>query len=180
MKITLFSFSWEQRKLRELVTYRRGSFPQPYGLKQWYGGDGAKPFVQVADVGDDLKLNSETNQTISKLAQPMSVFVPKESVVVTLQGTIGRVAFTDYEAFFDRTILIFDQYKENIYKYFWCLIINNKFIEEAKRAPGGTIKTITKEALSEFNMEYPNINEQEKIGDLFYKINMLITLHQRK
>lgn len=166
--------------MRDLVTYRRGSFPQPYGLKQWYGGDGAQPFVQVADVGDDLKLNEETNQTISTMAQPMSVYVQKGSVVVTLQGTIGRVAFTHYNAYFDRTILIFDQYKEELDKYFWCLTIQNKFIDEAKRAPGGTIKTITKEALSDFDLKYPLFKEQEKIGLFFNILNELIALHQRK
>ena len=172
--------SWEQRQLRDLVTYRRGSFPQPYGLKQWYGGKGAQPFVQVADVNDDLKLNEETNQTISVLAQPMSIFVPKGSVIVTLQGTIGRVAFTHYNAYFDRTILIFDQYKEKLDKYFWCLTIQNKFIDEAKRAPGGTIKTITKEALSDFELKYPKLEEQEKLGFLFKTLNCLTTLHQRE
>jgi len=46
------------------------------------------PFVQVADVGEDMKLVSETKQRISKLAQPKSVFVPKGTVIVTLQGSI--------------------------------------------------------------------------------------------
>lgn len=136
--------------------------------------------MQVADVGDNLQLNDETNQTISKLAQPLSVYVPQGSVVVTIQGTIGRVAFTHYNAFFDRTILIFDQYKEKIDKYFWCLIVQNKFIEEAKRAPGGTIKTITKETLSDFELSYPKQDEQTKIGLLFNTLNCLITLHQRE
>lgn len=175
-----FTEPWEQRKLKDLVTYRRGSFPQPYGLPQWYGGNGSMPFVQVADVGEDLKLKEETNQTISKIAQPSSVFVKKGSVIVTLQGTIGRVAFTHYDAYLDRTILVFDSYKENLDKYFWCLTIRNKFIDEAKRAPGGIIKTITKEALSDFDLNIPTEHEQEKIGFLLNRINKLITLHQRK
>lgn len=27
---------WESAKLEELALYRRGSFPQPYGLPEWY------------------------------------------------------------------------------------------------------------------------------------------------
>ena len=91
--------TWEQRKLKDISSYRRGSFPQPYGKEEWYGGSQAMPFVQVADVNDDLKLNEETKQTISKLAQPMSVYIPKESVIVTLQGTIGKVAITLHQVF---------------------------------------------------------------------------------
>ena len=175
-----FTETWEQRKLKECVTYRRGSFPQPYGKKEWYGGDGAMPFVQVADVSDDLKLVEKTKNTISKIAQPMSVYVPANSVVVTLQGTIGRVALTQYGAFFDRTVLFFDAYKQNTDKLFWAIIIQNKFENESKRAPGGTIKTITKEALSDFDLLLPENDEQIKLSRMFDKLNSLITLHQRK
>ena len=176
-----FTDDWEQRKLKDISSYRRGSFPQPYGKEEWYGGSQAMPFVQVADVNDDLKLNEETKQTISKLAQPMSVYIPKESVIVTLQGTIGKVAITQYNTYLDRTILYFDTYKiGNINKYFWALTIKNKFEEERKKAPGAVIKTITKEILSEFNLNIPQHDEQEKIGMLFANIDNLITLHQRK
>ena len=173
--------TWEQRKLKDISSYRRGSFPQPYGKEEWYGGSQAMPFVQVADVNDDLKLNEETKQTISKLAQPMSVYIPKESVIVTLQGTIGKVAITQYNTYLDRTILCFDTYKiGNINKYFWALTIKNKFEEERKKAPGAVIKTITKEVLSEFNLNIPQHDEQEKIGMLFANIDNLITLHQHQ
>ena len=139
------------------------------------------PFVQVADVGNDMKLVNETKQKISKVAQPMSVFIPKQSVIVTLQGTIGRVAITQYDAYLDRTVLYFDSYKNSINKNFWSYIIKNKFLEEAKSAPGGTIKTITKEVLSNFDLKMPlKVNEQDKIGDLFTNLDNLITLHQRK
>ena len=138
------------------------------------------PFVQVADVADDMKLVENTKQKISKVAQPMSVYADKGSVLVTLQGSIGRVAVTQYGAFVDRTVLIFDKYNGNIDKMFWAYIIKEKFIDEAKKAPGGTIKTITKEALSAFDLILPNYDEQNKIGEYFSTLDYLITLHQRK
>lgn len=175
-----FTEDWEQRKLSECAGFRRGSFPQPYGNKEWYDGEGAKPFVQVADVADDMKLVKDTKQRISKLAQSMSVFAEKGSVLVTLQGSIGRVAITQYGAFVDRTVLIFDKYNQDIDKTFWAYIIKEKFIDEAHKAPGGTIKTITKEALSDFDLMLPNYNEQKKLGEFFVSLDRLITLHQQK
>ena len=171
---------WEQRKLNMCASYRRGSFPQPYGKPEWYGGYGQMPFVQVADVSDDMKLADKTKQTISKMAQPKSVFIPKNSVVVTLQGSIGRVAITQYDAFLDRTVLYFEKFNQEIDTNFWSYIIKNKFEYEAQRAPGGTIKTITKEALSDFDLMLPKYNEQVKIGMLFHQLDTSITLHQRK
>ena len=175
-----FNDAWEQRKLGDVAIYRRGSFPQPYGKSEWYDGDGAMPFVQVADVSDEMNLVEDTKQKISILAQPMSVFAEKNSVLVTLQGSIGRVAITQYGAFVDRTVLIFEKYKAEIDKTFWAYIIKQKFIDEARKAPGGTIKTITKETLSDFELSIPNYQEQEQIGAYFRSLDNLITLHQRK
>ena len=179
-KEVIKSTTWEQRKLGDVAIYRRGSFPQPYGKSEWYDGEEAKPFVQVADVTDTMNLVDDTKQKISKLAQPMSVFAEKGSVLVTLQGSIGRVAITQYGAFVDRTVLIFEKYKTEIDNLFWAYVIKQKFIDEARKAPGGTIKTITKEALSEFDLLLPNYNEQRAIGLYFEKLDHLITLHQRE
>ena len=175
-----YTEDWEQRKLSECAGFRRGSFPQPYGNKDWYDGEGAMPFVQVADVASDMQLVEDTKQKISKLAQPLSVFAEKGSVLVTLQGSIGRVAITQYGAFVDRTVLIFDKYAENIDKRFWAYIIKEKFEDEARKAPGGTIKTITKEALSDFELKIPSYKEQGKLADYLIDLDHLITLHQRK
>ena len=175
-----FTEDWEQRKLSNCAGFRRGSFPQPYGNKDWYDGEGAMPFVQVADVSDDMKLVDDTKQKISKLAQPMSVCAEEGSVLVTLQGSIGRVAITQYKAFVDRTVLIFDKYNADIDKTFCAYIIKEKFIEEARKAPGGTIKTITKEVLSDFDLMLPSYDEQKMLGKLLHSLDDLITLHQQK
>lgn len=175
-----YTDDWEQRKLSDCAGFRRGSFPQPYGNKDWYDGEGAMPFVQVADVSDDMKLVDDTKQKISKLAQPISVCAEEGSVLVTLQGSIGRVAITQYKAFVDRTVLIFDKYNADIDKTFWAYIIKEKFIEEARKAPGGTIKTITKEVLSNFDLMLPSYDEQKRLGKLLHSLDDLITLHQRK
>lgn len=175
-----FTNDWEERKLGEHAKYRRGSFPQPYGNKEWYDGEGAMPFVQVVDVTNNLTLVENTKQKISKLAQSKSVFVPKGTVVVTLQGSIGRVAITQYDSFVDRTLLIFEDYEKETDERFWAYTIQKKFEIEKLKAPGGTIKTITKEALSSFDVHLPQFKEQAKIGSFFKKIDDTIALHQRK
>ncbi|QIW81305.1 restriction endonuclease subunit S [Bacillus tequilensis] len=175
-----FTDAWEPRRLGDYANFRRGSFPQPYGNREWYDGDGAMPFVQVVDVTDNLVLVDDTKQKISKLAQPKSVFVPKGKVLVTLQGSIGRVAITQYDSFVDRTLLIFEGYEKPTDQHFWAYIIQKKFEIERNKAPGGTIKTITKEALSSFEVLLPEYKEQRQIGTFFNQLDNLITLHQRE
>ncbi|MGL2460822.1 restriction endonuclease subunit S, partial [Helicobacter pylori] len=149
-----FNQAWQRVRLGT-YKYRRGSFPQPYGNPQWYSDNGM-PFVQVYDVGENFKLNQKTKQKISKIAQPMSVFVPKNSVIITLQGTIGRVALTQYDCYCDRTILIFDNNTLNgVNKYFFVLSLFTKFEEEKRKADGSIIKTITKQTLKDFEILLP-------------------------
>ena len=175
---------WEERKLKDVSTYIRGSFPQPYTNPDFYDEKNGKPFVQVADIGYDLKLKPDTKSHISKLAESKSRFVEAGKVVVALQGSIetsiGRTAITQYDAFFDRTILIFQEYKVPIDKQYFSQIIKKLFEREKERAWGATISTITKEHLNDFIVGVPSIEEQQKIGTFFKQLDNTIALHQRK
>lgn len=156
--------NWDIIKLKDIVNYRRGSFPQPYGKKEWYGGEDAMPFVQVAEMQEDkFDLIYPTNRQISKIAQEYSVFVPKNTVLVSLQGSIGKVAITQYDCYVDRTIAIFMGYKKDVVKEFFAYQIKFKFAIEALNARGTTIKTITKEEFSDFSIRIAPYEEQKII-----------------
>ncbi|RVY35418.1 restriction endonuclease subunit S [Helicobacter pylori] len=175
-----FNQAWQKVRLGT-YKYRRGSFPQPYGNPQWYSDNGM-PFVQVYDVGENFKLTQKTKQKISKIAQPMSVFVPKNSVIITLQGTIGRVALTQYDCYCDRTILIFDNNTLNdVNKYFFVLSLFTKFEEEKRKADGSIIKTITKQTLKDFEIPLPPLNEQIAIANILSDLDSeIISLKNKK
>ena len=175
-----FNGKWEEKALAQYAKFRRGSFPQPYGNKEWYDGQGAMPFVQVVDVTKKLALVKDTKQKISAIAQPKSVFVEKGKVLVTLQGSIGRVAIAQYNTYVDRTLLIFETFEKKTDSHYWAYLIQNKFDIEKRKAPGGTIKTITKEALSVFLVHIPEYKEQTKIGNYFQQIDTLIAQHEQK
>ncbi|MGL2540122.1 restriction endonuclease subunit S [Helicobacter pylori] len=175
-----FNQNWQRVRLGT-YKYRRGSFPQPYGNPQWYSDNGM-PFVQVYDVGENFKLTQKTKQKISKIAQPMSVFVPKNSVIITLQGTIGRVALTQYDCYCDRTILIFDNNTLNdVNKYFFVLSLFTKFEEEKKKADGSIIKTITKQTLKDFEILLPPLDEQIAIAKILNDLDHeIVSLKNKK
>ena len=154
----------EWKTIDEIAYYRRGSFPQPYTNRLWYGGEGAMPFVQVADVAEEgMRLVKQTKQTISKIAQPKSIFVKKGTVIVTLQGSIGRVAITQYDSYVDRTLAIFYGYKTDIDKKYFAYQLLRKFGIEKESARGSTLKTITKEEFSKFKIPVPPLEVQERI-----------------
>ena len=173
----------EFKSLGEVANFRRGSFPQPYTKTEWYGGEDSAPFVQVTDVGDNMKLTETTKQTISKIAQSKSVFVPKNTVIVTLQGSIGRVAITQYDSYVDRTLAIFQSYKIPINIKFFAYVLFMKFDEEKKKARGGIIKTITVEEFKQFQIPIPPLEIQEeivKILDAFTELEAELEARRRQ
>ncbi|HHA9954225.1 TPA: restriction endonuclease subunit S [Staphylococcus aureus] len=171
---------WKKKKLDDVANYRRGSFPQPYGNKEWYDEKNGEPFVQVVDVDKNMKLHNQTKQKISDLAKPKSVKGFKGDIVVTLQGSIGRVALLHYDAYIDRTLLLIDSFKIEMNKNYFKYVLYLLFLKEKERAPGGTIKTITKKVLSNFKIDIPNVGEQEKIGKFFEKYDKCIQKQSNK
>jgi len=166
-----FSDDWKILKLRDVAVFRRGSFPQPYGLSKWYDDYFGAPFIQVFDVDDNMKVKEETKRKISKEAQEMSVFVKSGSVILTIQGSIGRIAITNYDAYMDRTLLLFESFLVPIDKYFFAYVVFVLFEIEKEKAPGGIIKTITKERLSDFLISLPTLPEQTAIAKILFDID---------
>lgn len=171
---------WNEDTLIKIAKFRRGSFPQPYGLAKWYDDVNGMPFVQVYDVNNNLHLKSTTKRKISEVAMQQSVFIKKGTLIITIQGSIGRVAITQYDAYIDRTLLLFEEFFKPINKLFFAYIIQTLFAIEKEKAPGGIIKTITKEVLSSFVVKLTSIEEQEKIADFIFSIDNLIDSQSKK
>lgn len=165
---------WDLLQLKNIAKYRRGSFPQPYGLDKWYDDTFGMPFIQVFDVANNMRLKADTKRKISRTAQPMSVFVKKGSIILTLQGSIGRIAITQYDAYVDRTLLLFENFLVPVDPRYFAYAIFVLFENEKQKAPGGIIKTITKEALSNFLLTLPPVSEQAAIADALSDIDALI------
>lgn len=171
---------WNGDSLINIAKFRRGSFPQPYGLPEWYDDENGMPFIQVYDVDDNFRLKKTTKRKISELAAEQSVFIEKGTVIITIQGSIGRVAITQYDAYIDRTLLIFQEFYNDIDKTFFAYILFLLFEIEKLKAPGGIIKTITKEVLSDFVVSFPEIPEQQKIASCLSSLDEILAAHNDK
>lgn len=180
--VGLIPTTWKVLPLSDISTFRRGSFPQPYGKPEWYADNGF-PFVQVYDIDNNGQLKKITKVTISEQAASKSVFAEKGSIIVSLQGSIGRVAITQYDAYIDRTILIFSNLSSELDKDYFAMLIEDIFQEKKEEADGGVIKTITKATLKNFSLKMPPKTEQEKISKAVRAIEsktLIVTEHLEK
>lgn len=171
---------WDSDSLVNIAQFRRGSFPQPYGLPEWYDDEDGMPFIQVYDVDDNFRLKPSTKRKISELAAEQSVFIEKGTVIITIQGSIGRVAITQYDSYIDRTLLIFQEFYDEIDKTFFAYTLFLLFEIEKQKAPGGIIKTITKQVLSDFTIKIPSLEEQKKIASCLSAVDELINAQSGK
>lgn len=163
----------EYKAIGEVSSFRRGSFPQPYGNREWYDGEGAMPFVQVADIGNDMRLVDDTKRKISVIAQPKSVFAPKGSIVISIQGSIGRIAITQYDAYIDRTVAIFKNIDKSVLPKYFVYQIQRVFEIKEKTARGSTIKTITKEEFTNYKFPVPPLEVQREIVHILDSFTLL-------
>lgn len=170
---------WHIKTLDEVAQFRRGSFPQPYGNPAWFDENGF-PFVQVFDIDNNGRLKSNTKSRISQAAAEKSVFIPRGSLIVSLQGSIGRVAVTQYDAYVDRTILIFADYEKDLDREYFSLLIGDLFTRQAEVADGGVIKTITKQTLRNFSIHIPPLGEQRKMSGIILAVDRPISLCKEK
>ena len=175
----ILPLDWQVKTLDEVAQFRRGSFPQPYGNPEWFDDNGF-PFVQVFDIDDNGKLKSSTKSRISKAGAEKSVFIPCGSLIVSLQGSIGRVAITQYDAYVDRTILIFTDYQKDLDREYFSLLIGDLFSRQGEVADGGVIKTITKQTLKDFSIKIPPLNEQKRMSKVVFALDRHISLYKKK
>jgi len=110
----------------------------------------------------------------------LSVFISKGTVIITIQGSIGRVAITQYDAYIDRTLLLFEEFYIELDKTFFAYLLFLLFEIEKLKAPGGIIKTITKEVLSQFVVKLPSPKEQQKIAACLSSLDEVIAAENQK
>ena len=166
------AYAWEQRKLGEVgsVSMCRRIF------KEQTSENGDIPFYKIGTFG------GEPDAFISKeLFEEYKAKYPypnRGDILISASGSIGRIVeFTgENEYFQDSNIVWLDHDKQ----------LNNSFLKcfyslvKWPGIEGSTIKRLYNENILNTAITLPPVEEQQKIGEYFRRLDHLITLHQRK
>ena len=179
-------FAWEQRKLGEVATSHAR-----IGWQNLRKSEFLNSGYYMLITGTDFKNGAIDFSNIhyvekKRYDQDKNIQIKGENILVTKDGTLGKVAYIDKlskPATLNAGVF-------NI-KVIDKAVVNPQYLFQYLKAPfllkfaseqstGGTIKHLNQGVLIKFPIPLPSIDEQKKIANFFRSIESLITLHQRK
>ncbi|MDM1755805.1 restriction endonuclease subunit S [Acinetobacter towneri] len=152
---------WITAKLKEVAKVVTGKTPQTSN-SEYYGGD--IPFVSPADLNEGILSETKTYLTSSGADQVYRV--PKNTVLVSCIGNLGKLAITSKEVCFNQQIngLIFDEQK--IFPKYGFYFAQTLKPQLEKASSSTTLPIINKSRFSDLEIKYPPLAEQRRIASI--------------
>ena len=186
-KVPRFRFSgftgdWEQRKLSNFAIKavdNRGKTPP-------LSEEGTHPLIEVAALGSGHPDYSKVEKYLDDYSFEHNLrdYIKEGDILFSTVGSIGLVSLMDSRenAVIAQNIVAFRAKDGYLPKYLYSVFSTEENQDRANRIVMGAVQPSIK--VSQLvDVEYfvtQDIEEQRLIGDLFYNLDSLITLHQRK
>ncbi|MCZ4382628.1 restriction endonuclease subunit S [Enterococcus lactis] len=175
-----FTEDWEQRKLSEMAGFSKGN-----GYSKADLVEKGHPVILYGRLYTKYETVIEKVDTFAELKEK-SVISNGGEVIVPASGEtpedISRASVVDVSGVALGGDLNIIKTKSELDPTFLALTISNgsQQKEMTKRAQGKSVVHLHNSDLKEVNLLYPKLDEQVKIGSFFKKLDVAITLHQRK
>ena len=171
-----FDDAWEQRKLRDIVTYKNGK-----GHENNQSDEGTYELINLNSISIDGGLKSS-----GKFIEDGNDTLLENDLVMVLSDVghgdlLGRVAIIPESNRFvlnQRVALL--RINDDTNPYFLFSIINSHQDYFKKMGAGSSQLNISRGAVEDFVIDSPWLEEQQRIGQFFKSLDTLITLHQRQ
>ena len=117
--------------------------------------------------------------------QDRNIQISNGNILITKDGTLGKVAYVQglkMQATLNAGVFNVELRDDNAVdgKYLFQYLKAPYLMDYvSKKATGGTIKHLNQNILVDFPVVLPIYEEQAKIGEFFFNLDTLITLHQR-
>ena len=175
-----FTDAWEQRKLKELATFAKGTGYSKSDLTEQ-----GTPIILYGRLYTKYETKINDVDTFA-IAKKSSVYSTGNEVIVPASGEtaedIARASYVAKSGFLLGGDLNIIYPIDRIEPTFLALSISNGEQQKslAQKAQGKSVVHIHNSDLESIKISYPKMEEQEKIGRYFLNLDRLITLHQRE
>lgn len=175
-----FTEEWERRKLSELVLLiTKGTTPLDKS------GNGEINFIKIenidpssGEITPEMKISRKEHNGYLKRSQ-----LQENDILFSIAGTLGRVSIVKSCVLPANTnqALAIIRTKEGDLGYLTTVLKGNAVADFIRKNPTvGAQPNLSLEQVGNIELPYPSMAEQEKIGEYFFSLDNLITLHQRK
>ena len=175
-----FTEEWERRKLSELVLLiTKGTTPLDKS------GNGEINFIKIenidpssGEITPEMKISRKEHNGYLKRSQ-----LQENDILFSIAGTLGRVSIVKSCVLPANTnqALAIIRTKEGDLRYLTTVLKGNAVADFIRKNPTvGAQPNLSLEQVGNIELPYPSMAEQEKIGEYFFSLDNLITLHQRK
>lgn len=163
--------NWQTKKLGEVCEVVTGTTP-PKKDADNYGND--VPFFKPPHLWD-CEI-STTDEMLSLKGAEKARVIPKNSVLVTCIGNLGRTGFLKCEGAFNQQINAIIENEEVIGKFIFYLSQSPNFRNQLERlATGTTVSIVNKKNFETIEISYPDLDTQQaivsKIEELFSELD---------
>lgn len=167
-----FNDNWEERKLSDIANYRNGK-----AHEQYIDMNGIYTVVNSKFISTNGKVKKFSNKPIELLKKGEIAFVLSD---VPNGKALAKAYLIDSDNRYSLNQRIAGiTPSSDINSYFLYILMNrNRYFLKFDDGVGQT--NLSKKDIEEFKENYPLFDEQQKIANLFLKIQILITLQQNK
>ncbi|MDP7848047.1 restriction endonuclease subunit S [Acinetobacter pittii] len=152
---------WVTAKFKDVAKVVTGKTPQT-SKTEYYGGDIS--FVSPADLNESVL--GKTKIYLTKQGADQVYIVPKNTVLVSCIGSLGKLAIVNKEVCFNQQIngLIFDESK--IFPKYGFYFAQTLKPQLEKASSSTTLPIVNKSRFSELEIKYPSLAEQRRIASI--------------
>ncbi|EKK3146580.1 restriction endonuclease subunit S [Staphylococcus aureus] len=171
--------NWEEKKIEDIASQVYGGGTPNTKIKEFWNGD--IPWIQSSDVKVNDLILRQCTKFISKNSIELSSakLIPANSIAIVTRVGVGKLCLVEFDYATSQDFLSLSSLKYDKLYSLYSLLYTMKKI--SANLQGTSIKGITKKELLDSIIKIPhNLEEQQKIGDLFYKIDKYISFNKCK
>jgi type I restriction enzyme, S subunit len=159
---------WSVKQIKDFCKVRRGASPRPVGDPKYFGGN--IPWIKIADVSKSPSpYLFSTKETVTEEGAKKSVHLPKNSLIISNSGTVGKPIFLTRDGCIHDGWLYFENLIEisQEFLYFYLLTLT----AHLNLMGDGTVqKNLNTTIVGEIKFVCP----EKKYLDSFLKISQII------
>ena len=175
------NYVWEQRKLGELVIIERGGSPRPIDKFITKDENGLN-WIKIGDAPEQGNYITQTAEKIKPEGLSKTREVHPGDLILSNSMSFGKPYIMAIDGCIHDGWLVIRDTKKRFDLTFLCTLLGtDSMLNQYKAmAAGSAVNNLNKELVGGTTVLYPDIKEQELIGEYFSHLDHLITLHQRK